>query len=321
MLLFIPITNKISGDSGRSMRVSYAFYLLKSITRRKRMPQKDKSPSEKPKGRRNQYHPQYTNTLHIELRENKEDLYFDEEYILNTGPLRIDLLIIKKNENAVIKSGLGAFFRKINIWEYKNPKDTLNVKEFNKGLAYLHLYIASKSEKINLSDLTLTFLRYYKPRELFKELERDGYTIEEYEPGIYHLGMMGQPSIQIIASRLLDNKYEWVKAISDKTTLSEIDRLAFEVDKLDQTDRKYAITVLEFVGELNEIKKEDTKMGVIREYFDAKEKLEIQEEELKSKEIKLKAQDEEIKALKKENKNIKERLEQLEKKLGGIAML
>ena len=285
------------------------------------MPQKDKSPSEKPKGRRNQYHPQYTNTLHIELRENKEDLYFDEEYILNTGPLRIDLLIIKKNENAVIKSGLGAFFRKINIWEYKNPKDTLNVKEFNKGLAYLHLYIASNSEKINLSDLTLTFLRYYKPRELFKELERDGYTIEEYEPGIYHLGMMGQPSIQIIASRLLDNKYEWVKAISDKTTLSEIDRLAFEVDKLDQTDRKYAITVLEFVGELNEIKKEDTKMGVIREYFDAKEKLEIQEEELKSKEIKLKAQDEEIKALKKENKNIKERLEQLEKKLGGIAML
>ena len=285
------------------------------------MPQKDKSPSEKPKGRRNQYHPQYTNTLHIELRENKEDLYFDEEYILNTGPLRIDLLIIKKNENAVIKSGLGAFFRKINIWEYKNPKDTLNVKEFNKGLAYLHLYIASNSEKINLSDLTLTFLRYYKPRELFKELERDGYTIEEYEPGIYHLGMMGQPSIQIIASRLLDNKYEWVKAISDKTTLSEIDRLAFEVDKLDQTDRKYAITVLEFVGELNEIMMEDTKMGVIREYFDAKEKLEIQEEELKSKEIKLKAQDEEIKALKKENKNIKERLEQLEKKLGGIAML
>ena len=292
------------------------------------MPQKDKSLSEKPKGRRNQYHPQYTNTLHIELRENKEDLYFDEEYILNTGPLRIDLLIIKKNENAVIKSGLGAFFRKINIWEYKNPKDTLNVKEFNKGLAYLHLYIASNSEKISLSDVTLTFLRYYKPRELFKELKKAGYTIEEYEPGIYHLGMMGQPSIQIIASRLLDNKYEWVKAISDKTPLSEIDRLAFEVNKLDQTDRKYAITVLEFVGELNEVKKEDTKMGVIRDYFDAKEKLEIQEEELKSKDEQLqskdkqlKSKDKQIKALENENKNIRERLEQLEKKLGGIAML
>ena len=285
------------------------------------MPQKDKSPSARPKRRRNQYHPQYTNTLHIELRENREDLYFEEEYILNTGPLRIDLLIIKKNENAVIKSGLGAFFKKINIWEYKNPKDTLNVKEFNKGLAYLHLYIASSSGKISPSEVTLTFLRYYKPRDLFKELEKAGYSIEEYEPGIYHLDMMGQPSIQIIASRLLDSKYEWVKAISDKTPLSEIDRLTYEVNKFDQTDRKYAITVLEFVGELNEINMEDINMGVIREYFDAKEKLEIQEEVLQSQKKQLKAQDEEIKALKKENKKFKERLELLEKKLGGIAML
>ena len=291
------------------------------------MREKDKKPLEKPRGRRNQYHPQYTNTLHIELRENKDDLYFDEEFILNTGPLRIDLLIIKKNENAVIKSGLGAFFKKINIWEYKNPKDSLNVKEFNKGLAYLHLYIASSGEKISLSDVTLTFLRYYKPRDLFKELEKAGYKIEEYEPGIYHLGMMGQPNIQIIVSRLLDSKYEWVKAISDKIPLSEIDRLASEVENLDRTDRKYAITVLEFVGTINEIE-EEKNMGVIRELFDAKDKIEIQEkqiksqeEQLQSKEEQLKSQEKEINALKKENKKFKERLEQLEKKLGGIAML
>ncbi|MBQ6025289.1 MAG: hypothetical protein IJL20_06760 [Lachnospiraceae bacterium] len=298
------------------------------------MREKDKKPLEKPRGRRNQYHPQYTNTLHIELRENKDDLYFDEEFILNTGPLRIDLLIIKKNENAVIKSGLGAFFKKINIWEYKNPKDSLNVKEFNKGLAYRHLYIASSSEKISLSDVTLTFLRYYKPRDLFKELEKAGYKIEEYEPGIYHLGMMGQPNIQIIVSRLLDSKYEWVKAISDKIPLSEIDRLASEVENLDRTDRKYAITVLEFVGTINEIE-EEKNMGVIRELFDAKDKIEIQEEQLKSKDEQLQSKDEqlqlkdeqlqskdeEIKELKKEVNKFKERFEQLEKKLGGIAML
>ena len=241
--------------------------------------------------------------------------------------MRIDLLIIKKNENAVIKSGLGAFFKKINIWEYKNPKDSLNVKEFNKGLAYLHLYIASSSEKISLSDVTLTFLRYYKPRDLFKELEKAGYKIEEYEPGIYHLGMMGQPNIQIIVSRLLDCKYEWVKAISDKIPLSEIDRLASEVEKLDRADRKYAITVLEFVGTINEIE-EEKNMGVIRELFDAKDKIEIQEEQLKSKDEQLQlkdeqlqSKDEEIKELKKEVNKFKERFEQLEKKLGGIAML
>ena len=55
-------------------------------------------------------------------------------------------------------------------------------------------------------------------------------------------------------------------------------------------------------------------MGVIRELFDAKDKIEIQEKQLQSK-------DEEIKELKKEVNTFKERLEQLEKKLGGIAML
>lgn len=182
--------------------------------------------------------------------------------------------------------------------------------------------------------MTLTFLRYYKPRDLFKELEKAGYKIEEYEPGIYHLGMMGQPNIQIIVSRLLDSQYEWVKAISDKIPLSEIDRLASEVENLDRTDRKYAITVLEFVGTINEIE-EEKNMGVIRELFDAKDKIEIQEEQLKSKDEQLQSKDEqlqlkdeqlqskdeEIKELKKEVNKFKERFEQLEKKLGGIAML
>ena len=60
----IPITNKISGDYRINMQVvffdapidpnnipdSHSFYLLKSITRRKRMREKDKKPLEKPRG-------------------------------------------------------------------------------------------------------------------------------------------------------------------------------------------------------------------------------------------------------------------------------
>ena len=96
----------------------------------------------------------------------------------------------------------------------------------------------------------------------------------------------------------------------------------------------HAITVLEFVGTINEIE-EEKNMGVIRELFDAKDKIEIQEEQLKSKDEQLQSKDEqlqlkdeqlqskdeEIKELKKEVNKFKERFEQLEKKLGGFAML
>lgn len=41
--------------------------------------------------KRNQWHPAFYGAIHLELRENKQDLEFTEELILNTLPLRVDL--------------------------------------------------------------------------------------------------------------------------------------------------------------------------------------------------------------------------------------
>ncbi|MBO4510983.1 MAG: hypothetical protein J5718_06530, partial [Lachnospiraceae bacterium] len=84
-------------------------------------------------------------------------------------------------------SGLGRIFRKINIWEYKSPEASLGYKEFHKGLTYAHLYVASSPENISYRDISVSFLRHAKPVKLMKMLLSEGYTISEYEPGIYHV--------------------------------------------------------------------------------------------------------------------------------------
>jgi hypothetical protein len=50
----------------------------------------------------------------------------ESEYALNTGPLRIDVVIIKKAPDAVIDSPTGAMSKKINIIGYKSPGGCLS---------------------------------------------------------------------------------------------------------------------------------------------------------------------------------------------------
>lgn len=43
-----------------------------------------------------QWHPGFVAAMDLELSENRDDLIYEKEYNLNTKPLEIDLLIIKK---------------------------------------------------------------------------------------------------------------------------------------------------------------------------------------------------------------------------------
>ena len=280
------------------------------------MPQDDQKTSvQHPEGKKHQYHPQFANSLHLELRENKNDLEFNEEYVLNTGPLLIDLLIIKKNNDAVIKSGLGALFKKENIWEYKSPGDKLNYKTFNKGLAYLHLYIAASADNLGITDVTVTFLRHTKPIRLFKNLDELGYQVTEFEPGIYHVKMSGQPDVQIIVSRELDERYEWIKSLNDNVAQDKLKELISDRNRLDVADRDYASKLLDFVLEINENNiEEDDKMGIFTELYNAEKQIKLKDEELASTKKELENQKEEV-------SNLKKKIEQLEKKLNSIAML
>ncbi len=76
----------------------------------------------------------------LELAENREDLVYEKEYNLNTKPLEIDLLVIKKGKDVRIVNEIGRLFRGHNIMEYKSPKDELNIDTFYKAGAYAGLY-------------------------------------------------------------------------------------------------------------------------------------------------------------------------------------
>ena len=43
-----------------------------------------------------QWHPGFVAAMNLEFAKNRQDLIFEKEYNLNTKPLEIDLLVIKK---------------------------------------------------------------------------------------------------------------------------------------------------------------------------------------------------------------------------------
>ncbi len=87
-----------------------------------------------------QWHPGFTAAMMLELKENREDLIFEKEYNLNTKPLEIDLLVIRKEAGVMIANEIGEFFRIHNIIEYKSPGDHLDIDDFYKVQGYASLY-------------------------------------------------------------------------------------------------------------------------------------------------------------------------------------
>lgn len=49
--------------------------------------------------KRNQWHPAFYDAMQLELAEYKNDLIFQSEVGLNTMPILVDVLVIKKSSN------------------------------------------------------------------------------------------------------------------------------------------------------------------------------------------------------------------------------
>ena len=117
-----------------------------------------------------QWHPAFCSAMKLELIENKADLDYMSEYNLNSKPIQMDLLVIKKSKDVEIKNEIGKIFRGHNIMEYKSPQDELNLDTYVKVIGYACMYKASEVHvgDIDLADITITLVREGKPRELLK---------------------------------------------------------------------------------------------------------------------------------------------------------
>ena len=66
---------------------------------------------------RTSWHPAFVQAIENELEESRNALTFEAEHQLTSEPLKIDVLIIKKKKNVVIKKNIGQIFRLYNVVE------------------------------------------------------------------------------------------------------------------------------------------------------------------------------------------------------------
>lgn len=196
-----------------------------------------------------QWHPGFIGAMNLELLKNQGDLLFEKEYNLNTKPLEIDLLIIRKNTSVQVENEIGKIFKGHNIFEYKSPKDELDIDTFYKAMAYASLYksYGKTLDEIKADDVTISLVRKAKPYGLFRYFREHGYLVKEPYRGIYYVeGNILFPT-QIIVTKELDFSYHiWLGSLSDQLKKQNLRNLLEEAGKLHgKAEKEYAKSVLE----------------------------------------------------------------------------
>lgn len=196
-----------------------------------------------------QWHPGFVAAMNLELAGNRADLIYEKEYNLNTKPLAIDLLVIKKESFVRIENEVGRLFRGHNIMEYKSPKDHLDIDVFYKSGAYASLYKAygATLDERAAEDITVSIVRESKPTGLFAYFEKHNVRITNPYHGIYYILDNVLFPTQIIVTGLLDKEnHIWLKALSDKMEKQDMKDLLERVNALTgKQERELADSVLE----------------------------------------------------------------------------
>lgn len=196
-----------------------------------------------------QWHPAFCSALKLELIENKSELDYYTEVNLNSKPIVMDLLVIRKSPDVCIIKDIGRCFRGHNIFEYKSPDDALDIDTFYKGLAYACLYKSSgaKVDEIKANDITISFVRTRKPIGLFKNLESDGMSIEKTSNGIYKVQSGFMFYIQVIVCKELeDEEYIWLTSLTEGMTLERAKKLIVVANRLsNKDDKEFSESVLQ----------------------------------------------------------------------------
>lgn len=174
------------------------------------------------------WHPAFYAATELELHEDINHLEFIPEYNLSKEPIRIDLLVLKKNRNTKsINNEIGHIMRRYNIIEYKSPDDALNIDDFYKTLGYACLF-KGYGECVNIipdTELTISLFREVYPRELIKSLKNSGFFVNEQYPGIYYVtGNIPIPAQIIVTNQLSPKKHSSLRILTPNADKSDVER-------------------------------------------------------------------------------------------------
>lgn len=176
-----------------------------------------------------QWHAAFYAGIQIELEEEAEHLLFENEHMLSTKPMQIDVLITKKDAEKSIQKNIGQIFRKYNLIEYKSPDDYLSINDFYKMLGYAYFYMADTPhvQEIRSEEISISYVCPNYPHELVKHLRVKGHRVEKNEKGIYYVYGM-EFAVQIVVNPALsEEKNLWLKNLTNKITDTEsVEQLA-----------------------------------------------------------------------------------------------
>ena len=203
-----------------------------------------------------QWHPAFVSAMKLELIEDAEYLDYTTEYNLNTKPLEIDLLIVKKEKDVEIRNEIGKIFRIHNIIEYKSPDDSMNLNTYMKVIAYACLYKAHENhvDDIELDEITITMVREKKPVKLFQWFVKNGYQVREVFNGIYYITRDNHFLTQIIVSKELSKaNQKWLTLLSKELDMSDAKRVVDQIEALThESNKQHGDSVLQVAVQENE---------------------------------------------------------------------
>ena len=78
-----------------------------------------------------QFHPGFYGAAELEFRLETAEIEFNIEYNLSKEPLRVDLLVVGKQNDIQLENEAGRIFRRYNIIEYKSPDDRKNRLQYH----------------------------------------------------------------------------------------------------------------------------------------------------------------------------------------------
>lgn len=196
-----------------------------------------------------QWHPGFVAAMNLEFAKDRERLIFEKEYNLNTKPLEIDLLVIRKDSSVRISNEIGSLFKGHNIMEYKSPEDGLDIDDFYKAGAYASLYksYGRTTDAVRADDVTVSLVREAKPEGLFRYFKEHSYSVSNPYQGIYYIeGNVLFPTQIVVTKELEEESHIWLGALSERMKKQSMVRLLKSVEGLtEKADKEFADSVLE----------------------------------------------------------------------------
>jgi hypothetical protein len=169
------------------------------------------------------WHPAFVQAIQLELEEYHDVLTFETEYQLTTEPLKIDVLIIKKTKDVVIKKNIAQIFRQFNVVEYKSPADRATIADYHKTQCYARLYAVLNKKDID--DISVTVVATRHPRKLLTFLKKR-YAVQHAQSGIYLVEGDTCPTQIVVSEELSEEDNLWLNGLRSDLSANRLEKVA-----------------------------------------------------------------------------------------------